>query len=70
MLIQSGRRPCRSLLPWEETTDSNGWIDRLRRHNTVYNSLAGERRSVDSKMVITENMANNCQVLKNVTSVT
>jgi len=50
--------------------DSNGWINRLKGHNTVYNSLVGERRSVDSKMVMTGNMTNNCQVLKNVTSVT
>lgn len=51
-------------------TDSNGGINRLRRDNTVASNLVGESRSVDSKMVMTGNMANNCQVLKNVTSMT
>jgi hypothetical protein len=51
-------------------TDSNGGINRLRRHNTVASNLDGESRSVDSKMVMTGNTANNWQVLKNVASVT
>jgi len=38
--------------------------------NTVASNLVSESRSIDSKMVMTGNMANNCQMLKNVTSVT